>query len=512
MTLEKIKSIDNLKEILKIHKGDGKKIVHSHGCFDLIHPGHLDHFEDAKKQGDILVVTVTRDKYIEKGPGRPFFDQDIRLRVLSSLECIDYVALNNWDTAVKTLELLKPDVYVKGKEVLNNNKIDNKVDLEGRVSNLDLEKSVVEGYGGELYLTDMPTFSSSEIINSLTNAISDEARPLLKDIKDSIGGGGLVETLDSLKDIKVLVMGDAILDEYIFCTQMDKAGKSEIVATKYDHSEIYLGGSFAIANHLAGFVSDVELITVIGEDNQDLLDNEMKPNVSKNFFTQKNHKTIKKTRYIDNYRGDKKFEIYNFDSLKTSKTEESKIKDYLSENISKFDLVIVSDFGHGMMSQELSDFVLNTDSYLAINSQLNAGNMGYNFITKYNRADFVSLNEKEIRLPMQMRSEPIEVPIKELSKRLNGAGINTTRGSKGSIYYDGNIFHKFPAFNQKPIDTVGAGDAVFLLTSLLSYKGVEPKLIPFFGNCIGSISTEIMGNSRFIDASEVKKFASYVIK
>jgi len=87
----KIKTIEELAKILNNFKEKGKKIVHCHGVFDLLHPGHIRYFEAAKKKGDILVVTITKDEYVNKGPDRPYFNEQLRLESVAAIECVDYV-------------------------------------------------------------------------------------------------------------------------------------------------------------------------------------------------------------------------------------------------------------------------------------------------------------------------------------------------------------------------------------------------------------------------------------
>lgn len=90
------------------------KIVLTTGVFDLIHPGHIDYFNQAKLYGDILVVSVVDDKFVRKGLGRPVFDEDLRLSWLAALEVVDYVVLNGDYGPWKVMKAIKPDVYVKG--------------------------------------------------------------------------------------------------------------------------------------------------------------------------------------------------------------------------------------------------------------------------------------------------------------------------------------------------------------------------------------------------------------
>ncbi|MBT4165923.1 adenylyltransferase/cytidyltransferase family protein [archaeon] len=508
----KIKEIEDLAGLIDSLKKQGKKIVHCHGCFDIVHPGHIEHFIDAKKQGDVLVVTVTPDRFVEKGPGRPFFNEKIRLKQLAAQGTIDYVALNKWSTAIETLRLIKPDIYVKGKEVLGNKDIDKIQTTEKISSNLSLEEEAVKSVGGELYLTDQITFSSSKIINQITEAIPDESKKFLENLKQSHSSQDILKILDSLKDIRIIVIGDSILDEYVYCESMEKSGKETQVSYKFLDSETHLGGIFAIANHLAGFVKDIAIITCIGKNNYNFIEEGLKQNIERNIFTQSESKTLIKTRYIDNYKKHKVFQNYNTDELKINLETEEKILRFLENNLQRFDMVLVPDFGHGMLTQRIIDLLTNSNKFLAINCQLNSGNLGYNFITKYPRADFVSINDRELRLPFQEKKGDIRIPIKKLNQKLNVNKINITLGKKGNIFYDNGEFIESPSFTTQPLDTIGSGDAVLSLTSLLAYKNTDPMLISFLGNSIGGLATRIIGNQRSVDPIELRKFINYILK
>ncbi|MBF0521410.1 MAG: adenylyltransferase/cytidyltransferase family protein [Nitrospirae bacterium] len=154
----KITPLDKLAKTLMQLKSEGKKIVHCHGCFDLMHPGHIKHFQAAKRMGDILVVTVTPDIYIDKGPGRPVFNQTLRAESIAALECVNFVAINSWPTAEETLRLLRPDIYVKGQE------FEKLVDPTGKIQR---EFDVVKEIGAEIRFTQEEiVFSSTKLINT----------------------------------------------------------------------------------------------------------------------------------------------------------------------------------------------------------------------------------------------------------------------------------------------------------------------------------------------------------
>lgn len=152
----KILELDELAKKIRELKSSGKKIVHCHGCFDLMHIGHIKYFQASKKMGDILIVTLTPDIYVDKGPGRPVFNQNLRAESIAALECVDYVAINKWHTAEDTLRLLRPDIYVKGQEFEN---------LEDKTGKIQKEYEIVKEIGAEIRFTHEMVFSSTKLIN-----------------------------------------------------------------------------------------------------------------------------------------------------------------------------------------------------------------------------------------------------------------------------------------------------------------------------------------------------------
>ena len=156
---KKIKNLEDLKIILDDLKVRGKKIVHCHGVFDLLHLGHIKHFEEAKTFGDVLVVTITPDEFVHKGPNRPAFTTVLRLEALAALESIDFVAANKWPIAVETIKLIKPDIYCKGPDYKDHSE-----DITGKI---DEEHAALDSFGGKMKYTSDITFSSSSLLNKL---------------------------------------------------------------------------------------------------------------------------------------------------------------------------------------------------------------------------------------------------------------------------------------------------------------------------------------------------------
>ena len=152
----KILKISELTRQIVRRRSEGKTIVHCHGCFDLMHPGHIKYFQAARTMGDVLVVTLSPDRFVDKGPDRPVFNEDLRAESIAALECVDYVAINKWPTAEETLRLIRPDIYVKGQEFEN---------MEDKTGKIQKEVEVINEIGAEIRFTHEIVFSSTKLLN-----------------------------------------------------------------------------------------------------------------------------------------------------------------------------------------------------------------------------------------------------------------------------------------------------------------------------------------------------------
>lgn len=254
----KIQEIDSLATKSQQLSEEGKRIVLCHGTFDLIHTGHIRHLQEAKKQGDILFVTVTADKFVNKGPGRPVFSEMLRAENISALSCVDYVAIIHTKTAEQPISKIKPHIYVKGNEYKNATD-----DITGNITN---EKQLVEKIGGEIYFTNDITFSSSSLLNEHFGIFSEETRNYLSKIGAKYTSKQVIQSMEALKNLKVLVLGDTIIDEYHYTMPLGQSAKGHHLAVKYQYTEQFAGGVLAVASHIAGFVGNVTLVTALGED------------------------------------------------------------------------------------------------------------------------------------------------------------------------------------------------------------------------------------------------------
>ena len=460
---DRVKTIAELAAIAKRARSEGKSVVLAHGVFDLLHLGHVRHLEAARRLGDILIVTVTGDEFVRKGPGRPVFAQTIRAEMLAALDYVDWTGVNRSATADILITAIQPNVYVKG-----NDYADPASDV---TSNITHEQELTEKYGGRLHFTDEVTFSSSGLINEFFDIQDPEARAFLDELRRRSGAERTLKLIDNLSNMRVLLIGETIMDEYEYVDTLGKSSKENIIATLYQDREVFAGGVVAAANHIAGFCKDVEVVTSLGEpaEREVLVGEYLRQNVTLKPYFNSQRPTVRKRRYVEKATLRKMFEVYHMVDSPLDKETGEEIAGYLAERSGEFDVVIVCDFGHGIMVKPIIDAVEKHARFLAINAQANAGTLGYNRVTKYTRADYICVDEKEARSTAHDKSNDLDWIISNiLPASIDCRRIAATIGSRGSLCWDNEsgVTH-VPAFAHNPVDTIGAGDA-FLGSGLIT--------------------------------------------
>jgi len=504
---QKIKTPDELAEIVARLKKEGKKVIQCHGVFELVHPGHLYHFEAARKEGDVLIVSITADKFVNKGPDRPIFPDSMRAKTLANLEIVDFITINHDFSAIELLKKIKPSVYFKDQEYESAMKDPNR--------NIFKEAEAVKSVGGEIKFSYEQTFSSSDFLKKYFDIYPEEVKNFLKDFKAKYNVQDLIDILKSLRGMKILVIGETIIDEYHYCRGMGKIPKDNLIATKFLNEEIFAGGSLACANHLAGFCDNVHLVTALGKKNsyEDFIKDKLKPNINFKLFYDSEGQTIVKRRFIDPTFFTKMFEIYYFDDRYLPESVSREIVDYLADILPQYDLVVVTDYGHGFFDKNIIKILTEKSKFLAVNTQTNSANTGFNLITKYSRADYVCIDEPEARLAVSQREGDISEVINQIFKKINVKKLVVTRGHLGSAAYDGTgKVYNIPVLSAKVVDRVGAGDAFLAISSPCAAKGVPIDVVGFIGNVVGAIKVTIVGNKSQVLPDQVYRFIKTLFK
>lgn len=504
----KVCSLDELRRVADELRARDETIVLAHGAFDLLHIGHVHHLRAARKNGTVLMVTVTADKHVIKGPGRPVFSEALRAEMVASLECVDWVAVHDGPSAEEAIEAIKPHVYVKGSEYADPDQ-----DITGKI---DDERAAVEAHGGRLAFTDEATYSSSSLINRYLDIYDAPLRDYLNSLRLRNVGEELLEAIRRVEDKRVLVVGDAIIDEYVYVRSLGKSPKEDMIATLHSDSEMFAGGVFAAANHAASLCAEVELITVLGaaDPHEDLIRASLKPNVRFTPIYRPGAPTTKKTRFVHPTYFRKLFEVYTMDDAEIGGELESALVSRISQQAPDYDLTIVTDFGHGMITGRAVEALERHARFLAVNTQANSANFGYNLITKFARADYICVDAPEARLAAGDKSGEIEsAVIERIREQVRCEHHIITHGDHGCIAFEpnGGVYH-IPAFTKTVVDTLGAGDAFFAVTAPLVAAGVPMEIAGVIGNAAGAMMVSVVGHRKSIEKTPLIKYLETLLK
>jgi rfaE bifunctional protein nucleotidyltransferase chain/domain len=503
--------LDSLSRRCAALQSKGQKIVLCHGVFDLLHVGHIRHLRSAKAFGDILVVTITDDPYVNKGPDRPAFPSELRAEFLASLEFVDYVGVVDDGSALPAIRAVKPAFYVKGDEYA-----DSAGDITGKIQ---IEQDLVESLGGELVFTHDIKFSSSNLLNRHFAGRDVAAKAYLESKRDSGLEKRITDCLEQIAKLKVVIVGETIIDRYTYVAPMGKAAKENIIATLYRDEEKFAGGAIAAANHLCSVCPNVELVTMLGDgisnDNfEDFVRERLDSSVKMTVIHRPDGPTVQKTRFVEPTYVRKLFEVYHMDDHPLPSDVQDDFHLRLTAKLKDADLVIVNDFGHGFISPETVEILQDNSKFLAVNTQSNAGNVGYNLINKYKKANFICIDAMEAQLAIHDKHASLsDVVARYLPTIIDCPDIVVTHGRSGCYTSgrDGKVIH-IPAFNSTVVDTVGAGDAFFVLAAPMLAVGADCETAGFMGNVAGAISIGIVGHRRYLNKLDIRRYITALLK
>ena len=482
-----------------------KKIVMCHGVFDVLHLGHVKHFEEAKKLGDILIVSVTSNKYVNKGFERPYFDTRTRMETILSLSCVNFVVESDSATAEKNLKLIKPNFYVKGPDYKK------KPDI---TQNLIKEKKILKKFNGKFYFTKGQQFSSSSIINSFKNTFDIDQKKFLNDLKKKYSFEMINSFIQKISKIEANVFGEIIQDVYQFCEPIGISGKDPFLVFKNNYEKNFKGGSFAIACNSLNFTKKTNLISIFSNEKkyQSFFKSKLSKKLNLNIIFDDAYNNIIKKRYIDKNTNSKIFGVYEINEKEISKVSENKIINLLKKYKKKSNKFIISDYGHGLITEKIAKFISKNKFNYNLNAQINSANRGYHGLFKFKNPDTIIINASELRYEFKDRFTKIETLMKLLKVKLNAKTVVVTRGSKGAVVLNDKKYIYCPAFVKNTRDKVGAGDALLTIFSLCKFVEMKDDLSIFISSISAANQTKILNNEKFLNKEELLKTVSHILK
>jgi len=343
-----------------------------------------------------------------------------------------------------------------------------------------------------------------------------------KEVSDYLAGfatrynsDDVLQYLDNAQALKVLVVGEAIIDEYQYCTAIGKSSKEPTLVVKANSTEKFAGGILAVANHVANFCDHVGVVTFLGERNSQeaFIKEKLNGKIERFFLYKKGSSTIVKRRFIDEYFFVKLLEVYEINDEELDEADNERLCAILREQLPSYDVVIVVDFGHGMLSRQAIEILCRQARFLALNVQANAGNLGYHTVSAYPRADYVSIAENELRLEARDRRGDLKEMALNVAQKLDCGRVAVTRGRYGCLCYSVDQgFLEIPAFAQQVVDRIGAGDAFLSLTALCVAQSAPIEVAGFIGNAVGAQAVATVGHRTPIERGSLFNYIESLLK
>ena len=470
-----------------------KTIGLCHGVFDLVHYGHILHFEKSKSKVDWLVVSITKDENVNKGPHRPLYNVNERIKFLNSLIFIDEVIVSDSVTAINSLKKVKPDIYFKGEEYK---------DQKIKLNLFEEEKIFCKKNKIKILYTNDKTYSSSNLINNFFE-LNPELKKNIQKIKKKYSFEKIINIIKKSQKNKITIFGDPIIDKFKYVSTIGTSSKAPSIAVINKNTEIYKGGSIAVAEMLSHLGYKVELVTF------DSSKNILKKKISKkikiiNCFKIDIFPEIE--RIVDDGRNYVKLlQTYNIDNINITKKQENAVIKILDNYKFSNNFFLVIDFGFNFLSKRVINYMDKIKISYSLNCHLNSLNLTSNHYTKYKNFDFITFNKREFEINFR-KFNSLDEKFRNAQKIIKKP-FAVTLGKNGSIFFNKRKKHFFPAIQDNVVDPVGCGDAFFSIASVIYKETKDPLISNFLANVYAALHGTIICNKSFtVD----KKFYSTI--
>jgi bifunctional ADP-heptose synthase (sugar kinase/adenylyltransferase) len=318
--------------------------------------------------------------------------------------------------------------------------------------------------------------------------------------------------VDGFSKMRVLIIGDLIFDRYTTVEVQGLTSKNRILSGRHIADDMQAGGALAVYRHMREFTPHVKLISLAGTE--PWLDSTLAEFIEPDgdaIIRSPDFTTIVKQRFveprIEGKELTKLFSVNYIDKEKPSPELQQAVIRRIDEYIENYDLVLVMDFGHGLMEDVVREHVQDKARFLAVNCQTNSNNHGYNIINRrYRRANIFTLDQAELQLAVGARDLDYGQELTKLARQLGSSYAWLTRGSHETLGRNCvKDISSCPPFERQVVDTVGAGDAFCAVASLAAASKVPLNVATFMGQLAGAQSVRIVGNSEPIRKARLLK-------
>ncbi len=481
----KIVTLPRLRTLRSGLADEGLTLVQCHGCFDIVHPGHVRHLKYAARQGDRLVVSITADAFVNKGPGRPMFPHDLRAENMAALEFVDFVLVHHEETAAGLLGEVRPDIYIKGAEYASNND-----------PRFEEERAIVERHGGRVVFSSPDVvFSSTSIVRSIKENSGSrlDGTPLAQLAQQhDLSTAMIRDVLGRASGKRVVVVGESIIDVYQHCQWPLAASEHPMLSLRPTETQRFDGGAAVIAKHLASLGQRPLLCTPLDDDEQ-----------SKAFLARMeadgvevvaipcDHPLPHKTRYVVG-----RDKVMKIDSSTRYAMEPRHVAGAIDRlrREERIDAMVVADFGLGFLSDGLAGQIIAglRDRAGIVLGDVSGMHCG---LLAMRGADVLCPCESELRHAMSDHDSPLQVVAMGLLERLDAKVLCVTLGDKGLVAFtrDRGVF-EMPAMIHDPADVLGCGDALLSALGAAMLGGANLVQASYIGSIAAAVAGSRLGN------------------
>lgn len=462
---------------------DSKRIVFVSGNFNVIHPGHLRLLNFAAECGDLLVVGVTRDNI----PGA-LVPENLRLEGVKAISAVTFAFLLPVP-AEEFVGALKPHIVVKGKE---------------HEARFNPEQSVIEGYGGKLlFSSGEARFSSMDLLQRELHEsnLSTIRKPTDFPARHGFDSRGLVDLVGRFSSLRVVVVGDLIVDEYVTC---DPLGMSQedptIVVTPIKH-DLFVGGAGIVAAHARGLGAQVTYFGAVGEDQAAAYASRMlqKHGVDVCLIKDESRPTTLKQRY--RARGKTLLRVSHLRQHDIGHELIAHMLGELDRVLENADLLVFSDFNYGCLPQPLVEEIIarcvQHGVPMVADSQ-SSSQVGD--VSRFQGMLLLTPTEHEARLAMRDTGSGLVVLADALHRKTRARHVFITLGAEGVLVHSGDgerrglVTDQLPAFNAAPRDVSGAGDCLLMCSSMALVVGASIWESAYLGSIAAACQVGRVGN------------------
>jgi len=463
-------------------KNEEEIIVLVTGRFNVLHPGHQRLLGFAKEVGSKLIVGIVGDKLI--GPNSPV-PEKIRLEGILNLAMVNEAFIFN-DSIEEVIKKIQPNIIVKGKE---------------HEKNINPEEKTLANIGGKLL------FSSGEMFYALSDFTDEETsrfnfeRPRNYLNRHQIINKRLLKIVKMFQNLKICVVGDIIVDEYIMCEPLGMSQEDPTIVVTPLENKMFLGGAGIVASHAAGLGAEVEFISIIGNDQSGVFSKKTLDNygVKKKLFIDQSRPTTLKQRF--RCKEKTMLRVSHLQQTAISKKFQDDIYNYLEEQIKEYDVLVFSDFNYGCLPQDLVNKIIKlakkNNIFLAADSQSSSQ---FGDISRFKDMDLITPTEREARFASRDINSGLVVLCDQLSNDSQAKNIILKLGENGVLVHKSNrdndkIFtDEIFALNKLPKDTAGAGDSLLISSAMSLSVGADIWESAYLGSLAAAIQISRLGN------------------